>query len=126
MLVVRSSNTLGYARMALARVEPPSTVVRTPVRHFWNVGFSWLAARISLVRLLLAEDVQTLHQRQAGVDHDRELAEEDGDVLGSHLAGAERRQREFLAFLLDRSGDGDALTAKLGGQHLLVLGGPFP
>ena len=33
--------------MALARVEPPSTVVRTPVSVFWNAGFSWLAARIS-------------------------------------------------------------------------------
>ena len=33
--------------MALARVAPPSTVVRTPVRVFWKAGFSWLAARIS-------------------------------------------------------------------------------
>ena len=41
--------------------------------------------RESLVRLLLAEDVQTLHQRQAGVDHDRELAREDRQVLGRDL-----------------------------------------
>src|SRR5713101_587392 len=47
MLVVRSSNTLGYRRMALASVAPPSTVVRTPVSVFWKLGFSWLAARIS-------------------------------------------------------------------------------
>src|ERR1700722_14961987 len=47
MFVVRSSNTAGYRRMALASVEPPSTVVRTPVSVFWNVTFSWLAARIS-------------------------------------------------------------------------------
>ena len=47
MLVVRSSKTAGYWRMALARVAPPSTVVRTPFSVFWNVGFSWLAARIS-------------------------------------------------------------------------------
>ena len=47
MLVVRSSNMLGYWRIALARVAPPSTVVRTPVSVFWKVGFSWLAARIS-------------------------------------------------------------------------------
>src|SRR5580704_2480039 len=33
--------------MALARVAPPSTVVRTPTSVFWNAGFSWLAARIS-------------------------------------------------------------------------------
>src|SRR5216684_8157472 len=47
MLVVRSSKTTGYWRMALASVAPPSTVVRTPVRTFWNAWFSWLAARIS-------------------------------------------------------------------------------
>src|SRR5437762_2973394 len=33
--------------MALASVAPPSTVVLTPVRHFWKVMFSWLAAKIS-------------------------------------------------------------------------------
>src|SRR5580704_12890213 len=47
MLVVRSSKTTGYWRMALASVEPPSTVVRTPVRVFWKVWLSWLDARIS-------------------------------------------------------------------------------
>src|SRR5579863_4487571 len=47
MLVVRSSKAAGYCRMALARVAPPSTVVRTPVRVFWNDWFSWLAAKIS-------------------------------------------------------------------------------
>src|SRR5579884_1322137 len=47
MLVLRSSKMTGYWRMALASVEPPSTVVRTPVSVFWKVGFSWLAARIS-------------------------------------------------------------------------------
>ena len=47
MLVVRSSKIFGYWRMALASVAPPSTVVRTPVRVFWNDWFSWLAARIS-------------------------------------------------------------------------------
>src|SRR2546430_2022606 len=47
MLVVRSSKILGYWRMALESVEPPSTLCRTPVRHFWKIWFSWLAARIS-------------------------------------------------------------------------------
>src|SRR6266481_1657517 len=47
MLVLRSSKTLGNWRMAFARVAPPSTVVRTPLRVFWKVWFSWLAARIS-------------------------------------------------------------------------------
>src|ERR1700675_3497514 len=47
MFVVRSSKTAGYWRMALARVEPPSTVVRTPVSVFWKDWLSWLAAKIS-------------------------------------------------------------------------------
>ena len=34
-----------------------------------------------LVLLLRAEDVEALHERQAGVDHDRELAGEDRQVL---------------------------------------------
>src|ERR1700733_14323618 len=33
--------------MALARVAPPSTVVRTPFKIFWKDWLSWLAARIS-------------------------------------------------------------------------------
>src|SRR5215469_6253992 len=47
MLVVRSSKTAGYWRIAFARVAPPSTVVRTPFSVFWKVWLSWLAARIS-------------------------------------------------------------------------------
>src|SRR5579859_825988 len=47
MLTVSSSKILGKSRMALASVAPPSTFVRTPVRHFWKAGFSWLAPRIS-------------------------------------------------------------------------------
>src|SRR5207302_675299 len=33
------------------------------------------------VRLLLSQDIETLDQRQAGVDHDRELAREDRKLL---------------------------------------------
>src|ERR1700731_43009 len=47
MLVVRSSKILGYWRMALESVDPPSTLCRTPVRHFWKTWFSWFGARIS-------------------------------------------------------------------------------
>ena len=51
-----------------------------------GAGFDVLAhlqdhRREALVRLLLAEDVEALHQRQPGVDHDRELAGEDRQVL---------------------------------------------
>src|SRR4051794_7763117 len=47
MLVVRSSKILGYCRIAFESVAPPSTLWRTPVRHFWKTWFSWFAARIS-------------------------------------------------------------------------------
>jgi hypothetical protein len=38
-----------------------------------------------LVLLLAAEDVQALHERQAGVDHHGELPREDGQALGRRL-----------------------------------------
>src|SRR5690349_18750379 len=47
MLVESSSKIFGNSRIALASVEPLSTRLRTPLRHFWNAGFSWLFARIS-------------------------------------------------------------------------------
>src|SRR5580698_4068232 len=109
MLVVRSSKTTGYCRMALASVAPPSTVVRTPVSVFWKDGFSWLAARI----------FQTLHQRQAGIDHDRELAEENRDVLDLDLARTKRGHGEFLALFADRTRY-DALAAQRLLQRLFV------
>ena len=69
--------------------------------------------REALVRLLPAEDVETLHQRQAGVDHDRELAGEDGQVLGRDLPGPELLLAlVFLGLLLDR--------ADLGHENLLA------
>ena len=39
-----------------------------------------------LVLLLAAQDLETLDQRQAGVEHDRELAGEDGDLVALDLA----------------------------------------
>ena len=38
-----------------------------------------------LVLFLAAENVEALHERQAGVDHHGELAGEDGQVLGGDL-----------------------------------------
>src|SRR5579871_6155267 len=77
-----------------------------------------------LVFLVGSENLETLHQRQAGIDHDRELPEENGDVLDRNLAGTERRQREFLALFADGAGR-DALTAQRLGQRLLVGSHPF-
>src|SRR5712692_1888865 len=86
MLVVRSSKTLGYCFMALASVAPPSTVVRTPVKVFWKAGF----------------------------DHHRELAEEDGNLLGLDFARAESRQGKLLPLFPDGARR-DAFAAQLAG-----------
>ena len=43
----------------------------------------------SRILLVGAENFQALHQRQAGIDHDGELAEEDGHFLDLDLAAAE-------------------------------------
>ena len=51
-----------------------------------------------LVFLLAGQNLQALHQRQAGVDHHRELARENGQFLGIHAA-AEGGDVEFLALL---------------------------
>ena len=100
--------------MALASVAPPSTVVRTPVKRLLE----------SRVLLVCRQNFQTLHQRQAGVDHDRELAEENRDVLGLDLAGAERRHDKFLALFPDGARR-DAFAPQLAGQRLLVGSNPL-
>src|SRR5581483_5817432 len=58
--------------------------------------------------LVGGQDFKALHEGQAGVDHDRELPEENGNVLGLDFAAASQHgQSELLAFLLD----GDRLDA---------------
>ena len=74
------------------------------------------------VLLVGAENLQALHQRQAGVDHDGELAEEHRHILDLDLAAAKSGQGKFLALLPDGAGR-DALLAELRGQS--VLGGGY-
>src|SRR5208337_3610656 len=71
------------------------------------------------VLLVGAENLQALHQRQASVNHDGELAEEHGNVLDLDLAAAKSGQGEFLAFLPDAAWR-DALLPKLRGQPVFV------
>jgi hypothetical protein len=73
------------------------------------------------VLLVGAENLQALHQRQAGVDHDRELAEEHRHFLDLDLAAAERGHGKFLALLPDGAGR-DAFLAELGRQSIFVGG----
>ena len=63
-----------------------------------DAGQRLLERRVFLVR---RQNFQTLHQRQAGIDHDRELAKEDRDVLGPDLAGSERGHDKFFALFAD-------------------------
>src|SRR5262249_21713772 len=77
-----------------------------------------------LVLLLAAQDLQALHEGQAGVDHDRELAREDGQVLRGDAA-PELRERYLLALLLDRR-DQDLVAAQEGHHRFLVLRVAFP
>src|SRR5580658_4090178 len=64
------------------------------------------------VLLLSCENLQALDQGQAGVNHDRKLAGEDGQFLGVHAA-AEGRNIEFLA-LFGKLADGDLLPLQGG------------
>ncbi len=73
-----------------------------------------------LVLLLAAQDLQALHERQARVDHDRELAREDGERLRRDAA-AEPRQGHLLSLLLDR-GDEDLLASEQRHHGFLVVG----
>ena len=64
------------------------------------------------VLLVGAENLQALHQRQAGVNHDGELAEEHRHFLDLDLAAAKSGHGKFLALLPDGAWR-DALLPKL-------------
>ena len=76
MLVNRLSNALGCLRIASASEAPDST----SAAHLADDRLE------GAVLLLVAEDLQALDERQAGVEHHRELAGEDGDALGADAA----------------------------------------
>src|SRR5580692_9207298 len=64
------------------------------------------------VLLLSSENLQALDEGQSGVNHHRELAREDGQLLGVHPA-AEGRNIEFLALLRELA-DVDLLSRQRG------------
>ncbi len=103
MLTKSWSKTFGWRAIAAASVEPSSTSCRICVRTMLEV----------LVLLLLREDLQTLDERQTGVDHDGELAREDGEVFGLDLLApaADLRHGDLAPLLLDR-GEHDLLAAQ--------------
>ena len=71
------------------------------------------------VLLVGSENFKTLHQRQAGIDHDGELPEEHRDVLGLDLGASESWHREFFALLADGPGR-NAFAPECRGQGLFV------
>ena len=78
----------------------------------------------SSVLLVGRKDFETLNERQSGIDHDGELAEEDGQLLSLDFAFPEGGECELLALFLDRSRS-NALAAELSGEDLFVLRDPF-
>src|ERR1700688_369434 len=85
-------------------------------------GQRLLKCRIFLVG---RQNLQTLHQRQSGINHHRELAEKNGDVFHLDFAGAECRHHKFFALFPDCSRC-DPLAAQLLSQRLLVRCHAFP
>ncbi len=86
-----------------------------------HAGQRLLESRVLLVG---GQNFQTLHQGKTGVDHDRELPEENGDVLGLDFARAEGRHDKFFALFPDGAWR-DALAPQLAGQHLFVGRSPL-
>ncbi len=76
MLVNSESNTVGWRAMASASVRARFDVAAHLLQRF-------LEGR---VRMLLADGIEALDQRQTGVEHDRELPGEDGDLGLGDLA----------------------------------------
>ena len=109
MLVVRSSNTIGILPHGVGQS-------RAAFDGGPHAGQRLLKGRVFLVG---RQNFQALHQRQSGIDHDRELAEEDRDVLGLDLARAEGGHDKFLALFANGAG-GDALAPQRLRQRLFV------
>src|SRR6185312_12523635 len=87
-----------------------------------NASEAFLEEQVLLVG---GQNLQTLHQWKSSVNHDGELAEEDGNVLDGHFARAQLGQGKFFAFLLDGAGR-DALTPQLHGYGSFAIAQPFP
>jgi hypothetical protein len=72
-----------------------------------------------LVLLLAAQDLEALDERETGVDHDRELAHEDGQVLGGHAAS--ELGKDHLLPLLLHGRDQDLVPPQERHHGFLVL-----
>ena len=74
MLVNSASKAFGNLRIASASDAPPSTSIRV----FRMISPKFLSPSC------FPQDVETLHERQTGVDHHGKLASEDREVLCAH------------------------------------------
>ncbi len=74
------------------------------------------------VLLLARQNVETLHERQPGVDHHGELARKDRQLFRLHFAApAELRHGDLAPLLLDR-GEHDLFAAQQLLQHVAAVG----
>ena len=83
-----------------------------------NAGECFLKGRAVLIG---CQDLQALYQWKPGINHDRELAEEDGNVLCFYGSRSKCGHHEFFALFAD-SGRVDLLAPQLRGQYLFVDG----
>jgi hypothetical protein len=89
-------------------------------------GFHFLLHRLDgrhklFVFLLFGENLQALHKRHTGIDHDRELAREHGDVLGRRIP-AKLDVLPAACLLLFRIQQKDLFATERQSQSLPVIG----
>jgi hypothetical protein len=111
------SQVIENLRITLHRVSEGSAAFdRGP-----HSGQGLLERRVFLIG---CQNFETLHQRKASVDHDRELPEENGNVLGLDATGSESWHDKLFAFFPDRARR-NALAPQLGREHLFVGSSPL-
>jgi hypothetical protein len=108
MFTYKASKTFGDVRIAAESVAPPFDLAARADQDLLK----------EFVLLLTRQNLETLDERQTGVDHDRELAREDRELLGLHAA-AELGHVEFLA-LLGHFGGSDLLALQQVRQFRLI------
>ena len=87
-----------------------------------HIGHDLLDHRLEMRLFQLpAQNVQTLDQRQTGIDHGGELPREDAQVLDPHTLLLQELEFDILGLFLDRGDDDPALPEVF--PHVAAVGG---
>ncbi len=111
MLVVRSSKIFGIGAQGIG--QSCTALDRSP-----DAQQSLLENRVLLV---VAEDFQTLHQGKTGVNHHRELTEEDGLLLGLDRTATDLEVEVASGALLLDYVCLNTLARQRGAEYLLIF-----